>query len=90
MGLAFKPNIDDLRESPAKHIAQKLLQNGNCEYFIVEPNIKENSSYKLTEYKKASEQADIIAFLVAHNEFKTLKLTKNKVVLDFCGIINKI
>ena len=90
MGLAFKPNIDDLRESPAKNIAQKLLQNGNCEYFIVEPNIKENSSFKLTEYKKASEQADIIALLVAHNEFKTLKLTKNKIVLDFCGLINKI
>jgi UDP-N-acetyl-D-mannosaminuronic acid dehydrogenase len=39
---------------------------------------------------EATEKADIIAFLVAHNEFKTLKLTENEVVLDFSGIINKI
>ena len=41
MGLAFKPNIDDLRESPAKLIVQKLLKDdANCQYLIVEPNIK--------------------------------------------------
>jgi len=49
MGLAFKPNIDDLRESPAKYIAQKVLQNANNEeYFIVEPNITEHKVFKLT------------------------------------------
>ena len=88
MGLAFKPNIDDLRESPAKYIAQKVLQNANNEvYFIVEPNIKTHKVFKLTSYKEAAKKADIIAFLVAHDEFKTLKLTNNKVVLDFCGVI---
>jgi UDP-N-acetyl-D-mannosaminuronic acid dehydrogenase len=88
MGLAFKPNIDDLRESPAKYIAQKVLQNdsnGNC--FIVEPNIKEHNEFKLTNYNKAVEQADIVTFLVAHDEFKTLRLTKDTQMLDFCGII---
>ena len=71
MGLAFKPNIDDLRESPAKYIAQKVLQNdSNGAYFIVEPNIKEHNVFKLTDYKTAAEEADIIAFLVAHDEFK--------------------
>jgi len=88
MGLSFKPNIDDLRESPAKYIAQKVLQNdSNGEYFIVEPNIKEHNVFKLTDYKTAVEQADIIVFLVAHDEFKALILTKDKVVLDFCGIL---
>lgn len=87
MGLAFKPNIDDLRESPAKYIAQKVLQNANNEeYFIVEPNIQEHKVFKLTNYKEASEKADIIVFLVAHNEFKELPPMKGKVVLDFCGI----
>ena len=43
----------------------------------------------LTNYNKAVEQADIITFLVAHDEFKTLTLTKYKVVLDFCGIHKK-
>jgi UDP-N-acetyl-D-mannosaminuronic acid dehydrogenase len=87
MGLAFKPNIDDLRESPAKYIAQKVLQNdSNGDYFIVEPNIKEHNVFKLTNYTEVSEKADIIAFLVAHNEFKDLKTSSDKVVLDFCGI----
>jgi len=90
MGLAFKPNIDDLRESPAKYIAQKVLQNANNEeYFIVEPNIQSHKIFKLTNYKTASDKADIVVFLVAHKEFKTLKLPKDKVVLDFCGIMNK-
>ena len=87
MGLAFKPNIDDLRESPAKYISQKVLQNSNNEtHFIVEPNIEEHNVFKLTDYKTAAEQADIVVFLVAHNEFKDLKLSENKVVLDFCGV----
>lgn len=87
MGLAFKPNIDDLRESPAKYIANKVLQNDNSvEYFIVEPNISEHNVFKLTNYKAAVERADIIVFLVAHVEFKNLEIAKDKVVLDFCGI----
>ena len=89
MGLAFKPNIDDLRESPAKYIAQKVLQNANNEeYFIVEPNIKDHKVFKLTSYQDAAKKADIIAFLVAHKEFQTLELTENQVVLDFCGVTN--
>ncbi|TVZ58272.1 UDP-N-acetyl-D-mannosaminuronic acid dehydrogenase [Flavobacteriaceae bacterium MAR_2010_105] len=88
MGLAFKPNIDDLRESPAKYIVQKVLQNANNEdYYIVEPNIETHNVFKLTSYKEAVEKADIIAFLVAHKEFKQLNLSKDKVVLDFCGVI---
>ena len=88
MGLAFKPNIDDLRESPAKYIAQKVLQNSNNEeHYIVEPNIDSHSVYKLTNYKIAQQKADIIVFLVAHKEFRKFKLQKNKYVLDFCGII---
>jgi UDP-N-acetyl-D-mannosaminuronic acid dehydrogenase len=87
MGLAFKPNIDDLRESPAKYIAQKVLQNSNNEeHYIVEPNIDSHLVYKLTDYKKAVEKADIIVFLVAHKEFKTLEIDNYKLVLDFCGI----
>lgn len=88
MGLAFKPNIDDLRESPAKYIVQKVLQNANNEeYYIVEPNITDHKVFKITGFKEAAKQADIIAFLVAHDEFKTLEIPSNKVVLDFCGVL---
>ena len=89
MGLAFKPNIDDLRESPAKYIAQKVLQNSNNEeHFIVEPNIDSHSVYKLTDYKNAIEKADLIVFLVGHKEFVGMDIRKEKLVLDFCGIYN--
>lgn len=89
MGLAFKPDIDDLRESPAKYIVQKVLQNSNDEeYYIVEPNIKEHPIFKLTPYEVAIEKADIIIFLVAHKEFKNLVISKDKILLDFCGVRN--
>ena len=87
MGLAFKPDIDDLRESPAKYIVQRVLQNANNEqYYIVEPNIKEHNVFKLTDYETAFSQADIVVFLVAHKEFKMLPKNPDKVILDFCGI----
>lgn len=87
MGLAFKPNIDDLRESPAKYIINKVLQNdNNGEYFIVEPNIQEHKVFKLTDYKEAFDKADIIVFLVAHKEFKGLRINPKTIILDFCGI----
>ena len=89
MGLAFKPNIDDLRESPAKYIAQRILQDSHDDTcFIVEPNIQEHKVFKLTPTKEAVEKADIVVFLVAHNEFKKLNIKNSKIVLDFCGVLN--
>lgn len=90
MGLAFKPNIDDLRESPAKYIVQKVLQNSNNEvHFIVEPNINSHSVFKLTNFEDAAKKADIIAFLVAHDEFQELEIPDGRILIDFCGVINK-
>jgi UDP-N-acetyl-D-mannosaminuronic acid dehydrogenase len=89
MGLAFKPDIDDLRESPAKYIAQKVMQSEPENILIVEPNIKEHPVFKLTDYREAYKRADIVAFLVAHREFKTLEWHSDKVILDFCGIFKR-
>ena len=90
MGLAFKPNIDDLREAPAKYIVSKVMQSThNADFLIVEPNVAEHKVYKLTNYKEAYEKADIIAMLVAHNPFKELPWTADKVILDFCGIYKR-
>lgn len=92
MGLAFKPNIDDLRESPAKYITTKVMQGcNNTDILVVEPNVKEHKVFKLTDYKEAYEKADIVVFMVAHTEFKELLSREGKVVLDLCGIkkINK-
>ena len=87
MGLAFKPDIDDLRESPAKQIVSKVMQScNNADILVVEPNVKEHNVFKLTDYKEAYDKADIVVFLTAHKPFKTLPWSDNKVILDFCGI----
>ena len=87
MGLAFKPNIDDLRESPAKYIATKVLQrSADTDILIVEPNVHNHPVFKLTPYQEAYARANIVAFLVAHQEFKSLPYDGNKVILDFCGV----
>lgn len=87
MGLAFKPDIDDLRESPSKFIVTRVMQsNNNADILIVEPNIKSHNIFKLTPYQEAYESADIIVFLTAHKQFKTLEERSDKVILDFCGI----
>lgn len=87
MGLAFKPNIDDLRESPALIIAKKLYSMDSfSQFFIVEPNIKHSEEFELVDFKTAHDKADIIVFLVAHEQFKELPSLPNKIVLDFCGV----
>ncbi|WP_348653204.1 UDP-N-acetyl-D-mannosamine dehydrogenase [uncultured Sulfurimonas sp.] len=85
MGLAFKPDIDDLRESPALFITNRLIADG-LEVLAVEPNISEYKDIEIVDYKKAIEKADIVTFLVAHKEFKGLEI---KTKLDFCGVLRK-
>lgn len=90
MGLAFKPDIDDLRESPSKYIATRVMQDCcNANILIVEPNISEHPVFKLSEYNEAYDKADIVVFLTAHSAFKTLQWRDDKVILDFCGIFKR-
>jgi len=85
MGLAFKPDIDDLRESPALYITKRLIADG-LDVLAVEPNIEDFKDFKIVNYKKALEEADIVTFLVAHKEFKDLDIASE---LDFCGVLQK-
>lgn len=87
MGLAFKPNIDDLRESPALHVAQQLKTN-DFNILFVEPNLKTHDKFTLTSLEEAKKKSDIMVFLVAHKEFKGLNGETQMRVLDFCGIRN--
>jgi len=81
LGLAFKPNIDDLRESPALFVTQSLIQE-NFNILAVEPNIISHKEFDIVEVNEAIEKADIVTILVGHNEFSVLKID-DKVVLDF-------
>lgn len=88
MGLAFKPNIDDLRESPAKRIAKQLLEEmPDAHYLMVEPNIKEHKEFSLSDFSEAFSESDIVVYLTAHKEFFTLPQSDDKLILDFCGVI---
>lgn len=87
MGLAFKPNIDDLRESPAMEIAQGVTDAVKSQYLmVVEPNIKQHPRFALTDYNEAYQKADIVVFLVNHREFAALNYRTDVKVLDFCGV----
>jgi UDP-N-acetyl-D-mannosaminuronic acid dehydrogenase len=83
MGLAFKPNIDDLRESPALLVVDTLVNDG-FNVLAVEPNIKSHKKFDIYDIDDALAQADIIVYLVAHREFSNLEKSEN--ALDFCGV----
>jgi len=87
MGLAFKPDIDDLRESPALYVTE-TLEKTDYTILAVEPNLTSDPNRVLVETSEAIKQADIIVFLVSHSDFKDLKLDNSKQVLDFCGVLN--
>tara|TARA_Y100000748_G_scaffold302963_1_gene306725 strand:+ start:1688 stop:2926 length:1239 start_codon:yes stop_codon:yes gene_type:complete len=88
-GLSFKPNVDDLRQSPALDVAKKLLKN-NFKVLAVEPNIKAHSSFDLVDADYAIKHSDILVLLVKHDQFlepRLFKKIKNNGAIDFCGIL---
>ncbi|NIJ63636.1 UDP-N-acetyl-D-mannosaminuronic acid dehydrogenase [Sphingomonas leidyi] len=94
MGLAFKPNIDDLRESPALDICLALASTGDCEVLAVEPHIEElpgqlEGKAPLVSAEQAVREADIVVFLVNHSAFRALPRDGfgDKVLFDACGFL---
>lgn len=89
MGLAFKPDIDDLRESPAVHIADALLSQG-YDVVAVEPNIESHDRFPLVTLEDALKTADVLAVLVKHRSFldaATKMALGERGALDFCGVL---
>jgi UDP-N-acetyl-D-mannosaminuronic acid dehydrogenase len=88
-GLAFKPDIDDLRESPALSIAQSIIAIHSGTVLLVEPNVQELpanvATSELVNADKAFTQADIHILLVDHREFKSAKPIEG-IIVDSKGI----
>lgn len=88
LGLAFKPDIDDLRESPSVEVARSLLNLG-ITVIAVEPNIQTHDNFTLCSFQDALD-ADLLVLLVKHKEFLVLENRKKLLdtnVLDFCGVL---
>lgn len=89
MGLAFKANIDDLRESPALYITSRILSESGAHVLVVEPNIETHSAFNLESSAEAYRKADIVVWLVGHKPFFDIPKDEMKIELDFCGIRKK-
>tara|TARA_A100001388_G_scaffold159362_1_gene118878 strand:- start:35670 stop:36950 length:1281 start_codon:yes stop_codon:yes gene_type:complete len=88
-GLTFKPNIDDLRESPALEITNKIAKKYDCKVIAVEPNIsldeKVSKHFKLNKIDQAIKEADIHLLLVDHSDFYNIS-PPGQYVIDTKGI----
>ena len=91
LGLAYKPDIDDLRESPAVEIVEELKRRNVGQLKIVEPNLESHDSFELVSQNEAIESADIIVILVGHKPFLSIPVGKlaEKIIIDTCGTLNR-
>jgi UDP-N-acetyl-D-mannosaminuronic acid dehydrogenase len=93
LGLAFKPDIDDLRESPSLAIAQTLQRTCRTQLALVEPNIEtlpeKLSGHALCDLDEALAAADIVLILVAHRSFRDLagKIRTDQIIIDCVGVL---
>jgi UDP-N-acetyl-D-mannosaminuronic acid dehydrogenase len=88
-GLAFKADIDDLRESPALSVA-RALKVESYDVVVVEPNISSHADFALLSVEEALEEADVIAILVKHRQFLAgpiQGMLRAAGALDFCGCL---
>jgi UDP-N-acetyl-D-mannosaminuronic acid dehydrogenase len=86
-GLTFKPDIDDLRESPALEIAMGTLEFG-CHVLAVEPHITGVEGLTLSSLDDALKQADIVCVLVKHTYFQGVRnrLRPDQILVDVVGV----
>ncbi len=89
LGLAFKADVDDLRESPACGIVRELRDSNVADLLICEPNLSSSDEFDLTDVDTAVQACDIVLLLVDHKPFRRLSAAdfKEKIIIDTRGII---
>lgn len=90
LGLAYKPDIDDLRESPAVDIVRELQKRDVGKLKIVEPNLETHDLFELSSLDDALASADIVLVLVGHQSFRSAPISKlaEKIIIDTCGLLS--
>lgn len=90
LGLAFKADINDLRESPALDIVKQLKAENIGKLLISEPNLDDHDDFELLQYQEAIKQADIILLLVDHKPYRRIKTQDlhEKIIIDTRGMLS--
>jgi UDP-N-acetyl-D-mannosaminuronic acid dehydrogenase len=90
LGITFKANIDDMRESPSLDIVKDLISQNVGKVLVCDPNVQAGKvSFPLIDLKQILKEADILLLLVDHTEFKEIDLDtiRDKVVIDTRGVL---
>ncbi len=89
LGVTFKADVDDLRQSPALHIAHRLVDEDLGNVLVCEPNVEEIEGFKLVSLDEAMTFADIVVVLVKHRSFCSLSpgQLKDKIIIDTCNCL---
>ena len=98
LGLTYKPDVDDLRESPALHIVAELARMRVGSLLVVEPQLEDLpdllrnfENLEFSEPVRAVRQADIILILVSHSKFRRIPPDEflNRIVIDTTGLTHR-
>jgi len=92
LGMAYKPDVDDLRESPSVEIAAEIKRATNAEVIVCEPYVSELEGFTLTSLNETLERANILVMLTDHAPFKDITLGQlaGKQIIDTRGTFEKV
>lgn len=99
LGITYKPDVDDLRESPSLEIVESLAKDKEAEILVVEPNLEALPKTLVAQphvtkvsLEEALDKADIVLVLLPHKQFAEVKRRElqEKIVIDTCGAWQKI